>query len=1244
MKTFPLLQSQLGVLLQSMQRPDSTQYNLPNYIFMPLALTSERVVRAVRRLIDHYPVLHTRYVTGDGGEVLHTGGGYATPFAALLLNTYDDLPLRFITAGGEKLDAVYSSHIEIINVYGPTECTDDSSYYSIEPGRRVESIPIGRPVANTWNFIVNGSGRLVPRGSIGELCIAGIQVGRGYWKREDLTAESFVDCPFVTQDRWGRKVRMYRSGDLCRWNEEGQLEFIGRIDEQVKLRGYRIELGEIEARASEFEGISQAVADVRAVGGNDTLCLYYTGSHDIDTDALRTHLILALPEYMVPAAYIQMETIPLTPNGKADRRRLPEPGPVATVEYVAPRTEAEKTLVRLLGDILSWPQPVSLLDNFFALGGDSIKLIRLVSLLAQEGFKAQVNELMKCGTVGDMAQWLVCFSDGPAIDQAPIEGPILAGAFQQRFLSWQLAEPGRFTQSIVLRAREAIRPSLLQQALQAIAVHHDMLRATVADGRIVIRPATAKALVAFEEATLPGQTDVAQAIADTADRQSRLIDLAHGPILRAQLLHTTDGDRLLMVCHHIAVDGVSWRILTDDLTTALTQLTAGQTIDLPRKTHSFAYWTEAVSRYRDSYLLQTEQPYWQHVQEQIEGMERTEPGAHPATRQLTVTLDGEPLRQLLTTSARAYNTEINDLLIAALCQSYHQLTGTSSLSILMEGHGREPLQEPVITDRTVGWFTAAYPLIAEGINGEVRHDVRLVKELLRAVPNKGIGYGILQYVASQEKPIEGAPAGNGVLRTDLTPLVGFNYLGEVDDTNDGEALLATDSSLLRYQAPTTGQLGIPLPSIDINCAVADGRLVARFEYDSERWTADRVQQLADTFTKDLAGVAAHTASVSDSEPTASDFGATGWSEQQLQSITGHFASNGERLERVYPLTPMQEAILMTYLSDHSTTAYRLVYRLSIDVLPTEAQLRRTLDYLGTKHEVLRTAILCDGVPHPCQAIVCRQLGIEMHDLRGESDINAAAAAIHQKMLHRQQSLTDDPLFHIVCLRTGADSCQLLVVTHHIIVDGWCITIILNDFLTKLDAEMSGRQLTATSEQKGRYEAFVRQLLRRDRKAGLAYWKGLLADRLQYMCREAGVRLILSEGSLVAQAMPGYQVNIFKAEQMEALGHVTAPLPQAEARHRFVILYTSGSTGTPKGIEIEHHSIVNYCHWHHREYRLTAADRVLGFSNFSFDAHMIDIYPTLTVGASVYIIGSDMRMDLTYIVTARLLSDLKHAAS
>ena len=324
-----------------------------------------------------------------------TGGGYSTAMTCLLLNTFDDLPIRFTTGGGEKMDGVYSDHVEIINVYGPTECTDDTSYYSIPPGQRIENIPIGQSVANNWNFIVDTAGNLVPQGVAGELCFAGVQVGRGYWRLPERTAKSFVDCPFVQHDRWGRPVRMYHTGDLCRWNEQGQIEYMGRIDTQVKLRGFRIELGEIESKALNINGIRQAAAEVRKVMGNEHLVLYYTvveGS-DIDDEALRAALAASsLAEYMVPDTYMRLDAMPMTPNGKINRKVLPMPELKRSIDYVAPEGETEQLFVRIFSEVLGIEQ-VGALDDFFEIGGTSLNAIKVIVEASKHGVQIVFNDL-----------------------------------------------------------------------------------------------------------------------------------------------------------------------------------------------------------------------------------------------------------------------------------------------------------------------------------------------------------------------------------------------------------------------------------------------------------------------------------------------------------------------------------------------------------------------------------------------------------------------------------------------------------------------------------------------------------------------------------------------------------------------------------------------------------------------------------------------------------------------------------
>ena len=337
-----------------------------------------------------------------------TGGGYSTAMTCLLLNAFDDLPIRFTTGGGEKMSGVYSDHIEIINVYGPTECTDDTSYYAIKPGQRIDNIPIGESVANNWNFIVDTAGNLVPQGVAGELCFAGVQVGRGYWRLPERTAKSFVDCPFVKKDRWGRPVRMYHTGDLCRWNEDGQIEYLGRIDTQVKLRGFRIELGEIENKALNIEGVSQAAAEVRKVMGNEHLVLYYTLAEGVTHSEEEIHQALAgssLADYMVPDVYMQLEVMPMTPNLKINRKALPAPELKRATEYVAPVGETEELFCKIFSEVLKI-QEVGATDNFFEIGGTSINAIKVIVEASKQGVQIVFNDLFSQKTPRALAAFV----------------------------------------------------------------------------------------------------------------------------------------------------------------------------------------------------------------------------------------------------------------------------------------------------------------------------------------------------------------------------------------------------------------------------------------------------------------------------------------------------------------------------------------------------------------------------------------------------------------------------------------------------------------------------------------------------------------------------------------------------------------------------------------------------------------------------------------------------------------------
>ena len=333
-----------------------------------------------------------------------TGGGYTTSIAALLANNFD-MPVRYISAIGEKLAGVVSGDAQILNYYGPTECTDHISMFPMQKGVEYSDIPIGHVVANSWCFIVDRYGRLVPHGAIGELCIAGIQVGVGYWHLPEQTAKVFGDCPFVQKNINGTKVRMYHTGDLARYDDDGQLVCLGRMDGQVKVRGYRVELGEIESVAMSTDGLHEVAAAVKVLNGTAMIVLYYTVTSDSVTEADITKVVedSALADYLYPSVYMKLDEMPRLPNGKINRKALPEPV-VKDEEYIAPATETEEKLSAGIQEMLRM-EKISVTANLLTLGLTSLHAMR-VSMAASQGMNAKVTvaDIMRMPTIRQIAE------------------------------------------------------------------------------------------------------------------------------------------------------------------------------------------------------------------------------------------------------------------------------------------------------------------------------------------------------------------------------------------------------------------------------------------------------------------------------------------------------------------------------------------------------------------------------------------------------------------------------------------------------------------------------------------------------------------------------------------------------------------------------------------------------------------------------------------------------------------------
>ena len=627
----------------------------------------------------------------------------------------------------------------------------------------------------------------------GELYIGGAGLARGYLHRPDLTADRFVPHPFAASPG----ERLYRTGNRVRWRADGQLEFLGRLDHQLKLRGQRIEPGEIEAVLGQHPEVKAAVVVLDAGRPGEApppaarLVAYVVsaGENRPGPAELRRFLAGRLPEYMVPSSFVALERLPLLPNGKLDRAALPAPVASASSAWTAPRTATEARLAEIWSEVLG-RAGIGVHDNFFELGGDSILSIQIVSRARQAGLQLAVRDLFEHQSIAELSA-VATSAVAQEAPQGPVSGPVPLTPIQHWFLEQCAPDFHHFNQAIVLRMAHPPDLGRLHLALGHLLDHHDALRLRLRrtpesweqhnacwDGAV---PLTGADLSELDE---EAQRRAAAGLVAEAHAS---LNLADGPLVRAVAVNLGPrrGARLVVIAHHLAVDGVSWRILLEDLAQAYRQLAAGEAVVLPPKTTSFQQWARRLRDYAQSPAVQDQREHWLGLHDHglpPLPLDRTQGTNTTATaRTLTAWLSPAETRALLNEVPAAYHTEINDVLLCALALAFQAWTGQRALLVDLEGHGREDIAPDLDLSRTVGWFTTLYPVRLElpGVPGP-GPALTAVKEQLRHVPQRGLGYGLLRHLHP-----------DAALATRLQALpprpISFNYLGQYDQ------LLAADA-------------------------------------------------------------------------------------------------------------------------------------------------------------------------------------------------------------------------------------------------------------------------------------------------------------------------------------------------------------------------------------------------------------------------------------------------------------------
>jgi amino acid adenylation domain-containing protein/non-ribosomal peptide synthase protein (TIGR01720 family) len=974
--------------------------------------------------------------------------------------------LKNLLVGGEKLSAVHIRKVKalypnltVINGYGPTENTTFTACYRIKEPFETD-IPIGSPIANSTIYILDAHEQAMPIGVPGEICTGGDGLARGYLNQPELTTEKFVPNPFKTDEQ------LYRTGDLGYWLSDGNIAFIGRIDNQVKVRGFRIEPGEIEERLLKHPAVKEAVVIAReTIVGTKELIAYVSSDELLTVSELRSYLAKTLPNYMIPAHIVRLDKLPLTVNGKVDKRALPEPETTeseSSTTYVAPNSNEEKILANIWAGVLG-QKTIGLHDNYFELGGDSIKAIQIASRLMREGWKMEVRDLFHNPTIAELAPQLRQ-KETQQEKQDIIIGKVPLTAIQRWFFANHSGDLHHFNQAVLLRCQERLDENKVRKVLQKLQEHHDVLRMTfrktsevsqtseVSETGILQVNAGLEHPLSFEAVDLTGKEDEITALESHADGVQASLVLEKGPLMKAVLYQLTAGSRLLLVIHHLIVDGVSWRILIEDIEQGYRQAIDGDEIHLGAKTVSFKQWAEEVQRYATCETLLQENTYWSSVLKETIATPlprdfESEENLYGDCQSASISFSESETQSLLTGIHHAYHTEINDILLTALGGALKRWHGGDATWVTMEGHGRETLEKTLDISRTVGWFTSMYPVLLKTLSGtDIGNKIKHVKETLRQIPNKGVGFGILSYITpasviketSQSAVLSGNTKGNSQLS--------FNYLGQFDESGDRGGLLAFADE---YYGQTISPHLQRHHDLDVVGIIGRDQLNLSIIFNPKRHQAKTIEKLLANFKEELLAIVEHCQNQSVGEKTPGDFTVpTLFSLEEYDAFLKANAWKASQIEDIYPLSPMQEGLLFESLYNADSTAYfiQTSYRLN-GTLQLE-QFKQSWHELSRRHAVLRTAFVHENVSRPLQVVFKDRIPeIVVMDWRdvAETEQNARIGTYIEQDIKRGFDFQRDALMRIAVLQLGDTTYQIVWSYHHILFDGWCLGTLYKEF-------------------------------------------------------------------------------------------------------------------------------------------------------------------------------------------------------
>ncbi|WP_242059024.1 MULTISPECIES: non-ribosomal peptide synthetase [Nostoc] len=989
--------------------------------------------------------------------------------------------LRLVFSGGEALkrrvwDEFREVASKLVNLYGPAETTIDVAFHCCGEKEITEVIPIGKPVSNTRLYILNSHLQPVPIGTPGELFVAGSQLARGYWNAPSMTAASFLPDPFVEN----AGSRMYRTGDRARYLPDGRIEFLGRADQQVKIRGFRIETGEIVAALEKQAWVVQAVTKAIATPGKPNRLVAYLELKTPPTSwqtVLRSQLSALLPDYMIPSVFVSLDAWPLLPNGKINLNALPAPDEeniIAREEYIAPQTKTEEILTKLWQQVLQVSR-VGIKDDFFELGGDSILALQIIAKARDAGLYFTPQDLFKNPQVAALTPHIKTTAKLPNALSIPVGSEVALTPIQQWFFQQSLEHPEYWNQTVLLDVKPGFNESHFQTALSRIAASHPAFR-------LRFRQTEAGWIQWLDDDSHVLNFDIVNltAISQTelqkvASQFQAQLNLATGPLFRAVYFHTDENksDKLLLIIHHLIVDGISWRVILQDLAIACDALQKEQEISLSAHSVGFPQWTQHLHTLTENSDWQDEVAFWKTQQVANSELPLDFPDGIAENTEISATqiecnFSEDETDSLLYELPRTHKVRIQEVLLAVLLEVVTEWTNESKILIALESHGRESDFTAIDVSDAVGWFTSLFPCKLEKSQKSQFSNLESVKEQLRNLPNNGFAYGILSQKSEFASILPPIP--QGIL---------FNYLGQFDENLSQAAPFTPaneDAGLSRHpQNRRAFQL-------EITSLIANGKLQMRFGFSKALHREETIRRLADSFSKHLQTLLA-TSRHQEYSLTSADFPLANLNSEQLVIALVRTTD----VEDIYPLSPVQEGILFHANYESEKDIYLQQVSGEIKGFLDVETFKKAWESCINRHPSLRASFVWRDLPRPLQRIHRRvNLPFVYEDWRG-CDINEVAmkwSILLTTDRHQSFSTERAPLMRMTLVRTQEQKWQFLWTHHHLLLDGWSLPLVFRDAIAFYQAKTERPNLP----QPPIYRDFIAWLHKQESGLAESFWR------------------------------------------------------------------------------------------------------------------------------------------------------------